>query len=408
MISTGARFGDRSTPPILITLILLTAVGAFSMNAFIASLPALAEEFDAPYSVVQLAISGYLAMTALIQLAIGPLSDRYGRRPVILVSLVIFIIASVGCLTAENIVAFMIFRMLQAAVATGLALGRTIVRDLLPPEEAASQIGYMTAAMALIPMVGPLFGGAMEEALGWRATFGAYLVFGGVVLTLCWVDLGETNLTPSTSLTAQFRAYPDLFRARRFWGYSATAALASGSFFALMGGGPYVAREIFQQTPAATGLYLGMTGLGYMSGNLITGRVAGRVGINRLMVWGCVISCVGLAVGLLVDLFVIEHPLSVFGFCIFVGMGNGLTMPAATTGLLSVRPNLAGSASGLGAALMIGGGAALSVLAGALLSPTSGAAPLLALMLASAVGSVFAALYVIRRARRMSANQSGA
>lgn len=408
MPDTGATFGDKRTPPILITLILMTAVGAFSMNAFIASMPALAAEFDAPYSVVQLAVSGYLAMTALMQLAIGPLSDRYGRRPVVLIAMVVFIIASIGCVMAEDIVTFMCFRMLQSAVAAGLALGRTVVRDLLPPDEAASQIGYMTAAMALIPMVSPLFGGAMEEALGWRATFWAYVAFGLLVLVLCWVDLGETNLTPTSSLTAQFRAYPDLLRARRFWGYSATAALASGSFFALLGGGPYVAREIFHQTPAATGLYLGMTGLGYMTGNLITGRIAGRLGINHLMVWGCAITCTGLATGLIVDLFVIEHPLSVFGFCIFVGMGNGLTMPAATTGLLSVRPGLAGSASGLGAALMIGGGAALSVLAGALLSPTSGAAPLLALMLVSALGSVFAALYVVRRARAVAAqDQAG-
>jgi DHA1 family bicyclomycin/chloramphenicol resistance-like MFS transporter len=297
----------------------------------------------------------------------------------------------------------MIFRMCQAAVASGMVLSRTIVRDLLEPNEAASMIGYMTAAMALVPMFGPMYGGAMEEALGWRATFWSFVVFGTAILWLCWIDLGETNKTKSSSFKEQIKAYPDLLRARRFWGYTLTAAFASGSFFALLGGGPFVGREIFGLSPAATGLYLGMIAFGYMSGNLITGRYASRMGINRTMMAGCLISTFGIGTGLLINLFVVQHPLAVFGFCVFVGLGNGLTMPSATTGILSVRPGLAGSASGLGSAMMIGGGAGLSALAGALLSKESGAAPLLMLMVASAICSVVATFYVIRRAKTVGA-----
>ncbi|MFN3259805.1 MAG: multidrug effflux MFS transporter [Pikeienuella sp.] len=403
LADAGATFGDRRTPPVLVTLVLVTSISVFAMNAFIASLPTMAGDLAVSYGFMQFALSGYLAMTALMQLLIGPLSDRYGRRPVILGGLAIFVLASLGCLWAEDGATFMAFRMLQAAVASGMVLARTIVRDLLPPNEAASQIGYMTAAMALVPMFGPMYGGAMEEALGWRGTFWTYVVVGLFILVLVWTDLGETNKHRSGSLTAQFRAYPDLFRARRFWGYAATAAFASGAFFALLGGGPYVARTIFGESPAATGLYLGFVAVGYMTGNLVTGRIAARFGIDRLMFIGCLISSMGIGVGLLVNLFIVQHPLAVFGFCIFVGFGNGLTMPASTTGLLSVRPSLAGSASGLGGALMIGGGAGLSALAGALLTPDSGAAPLLALMTASAGLSVLSALYVIRRARAVAA-----
>ncbi len=403
MHDTGATFADNTTPPVLITLILVTSISVLTMNAFIPSLPALAEDLGSSYAFMQIAVSGYLLMTAFMQLLIGPLSDRYGRRPVILISLVIFILASLGCIMAEDGVTFMIFRMCQAAVASGMVLSRTIVRDLLEPNEAASMIGYMTAAMALVPMFGPMYGGAMEEALGWRATFWSFVVFGVVVLWLCWIDLGETNKTRSSSFKEQFAAYPDLLRARRFWGYTLTAAFASGSFFALLGGGPFVGREIFGLSPAATGLYLGMIAFGYMSGNLITGRYAAIMGINQTMMIGCLISTVGMGAGLLVNLFVIQHPLAVFGFCIFVGLGNGLTMPSATTGILSVRPGLAGSASGLGSAMMIGGGAGLSALAGALLSQESGAAPLLALMFASAICSVMVTIYVIRRAKIVGA-----
>ena len=380
MHDTGATFADKKTPPVLITLILVTSISVLTMNAFIPSLPALADDLGSSYAFMQIAVSGYLLMTAFMQLLIGPLSDRYGRRPVILISLVIFILASLGCIIAEDGETFMIFRMCQAAVASGMVLSRTIVRDLLEPNEAASMIGYMTAAMALVPMFGPMYGGAMEEALGWRATFWSFVVFGTAILWLCWIDLGETNKTKSSSFKEQIKAYPDLLRARRFWGYTLTAAFASGSFFALLGGGPFVGREIFGLSPAATGLYLGMIAFGYMSGNLITGRYASRMGINRTMMAGCLISTFGIGAGLLVNLFVVQHPLAVFGFCVFVGLGNGLTMPSATTGILSVRPGLAGSASGLGSAMMIGGGAGLSALAGALLSKESGAAPLLMLM----------------------------
>jgi len=404
MHDTGATFADNSTPPVLITLILITSISVLTMNAFIPSLPALAEDLGSSYAFMQIAVSGYLLMTAFMQLLIGPLSDRYGRRPVILISLVIFILASLGCIMAEDGITFMIFRMLQAAVASGMVLSRTIVRDLLEPNEAASMIGYMTAAMALVPMFGPMYGGAMEEALGWRATFWSFVVFGVAILWLCWIDLGETNKTRSSSFKEQVKAYPDLLRARRFWGYTLTAAFASGSFFALLGGGPYVGREIFELSPAATGLYLGMIAFGYMSGNLITGRYAAIMGINRTMMIGCLISTFGIGAGLLVNLFIVQHPLAVFGFCIFVGLGNGLTMPSATTGILSVRPGLAGSASGLGSAMMIGGGAGLSALAGALLSKESGAAPLLALMVASAICSVIVTFYVIRRARTVGAS----
>lgn len=408
MPDTGASFADRRTPPVLITLILITSVSVLTMNAFVPSLPSMADDLGVSYAFMQIAVSGYLAMTAMLQLMIGPLSDRYGRRPVIMGGLIIFIFASLGCVLAESGVTFMIFRMAQAAVAAGMVLSRAIVRDMLPADEAASMIGYMTAAMALVPMFGPMYGGAMEEALGWRATFWSFIFFGVVILWLVWVDLGETNSRRSTSFSAQFRAYPRLLGSPRFWGYSITAAFASGSFFALLGGGPYVGREIYGLSPSVTGLYLGMTAFGYMSGNLVTARFATRAGINAMMTLGCVVAAIGMGVGLLVNLFVVQHPLAVFGFSIFIGFGNGLTLPAATTGMLSVRPELAGSASGLGAAMMIGGGAFLSALAGAVLSPETGAAPLLGLMFVCAVLSCVSAFYVIHRARKVGAAQLGA
>jgi MFS transporter, DHA1 family, multidrug resistance protein len=274
------------------------------------------------------------------------------------------------------------------------------VRDMVPPDRAASLIGYVTMGMSLLPMVGPMLGGLLDEALGWQSIFVATLLFGVVVLVVVWADLGETNAARSASFTAQFRAYPELFRSRRFWGYAATAALASGAFFAFLGGGPLVASHVLRMGPSELGLYFGFIALGYMLGNFLSGRYAGAVGLNRMMVFGGLVATAGMGLALALFAVGLASPLTFFGSILFVGLGNGLLLPSANAGLVSVRPHLAGSASGLGGTLMIGGGAGLSVLAGALLRPGTGAWPLLWLMAACSALSVLSALDVLRVAKR--------
>jgi DHA1 family bicyclomycin/chloramphenicol resistance-like MFS transporter len=391
---------DRATPPHVVTLVLLAGVSALNMNMILPSMPSLARHYAADYGVVALSVSAYLALTAALQLLLGPLSDRFGRRPVVLASLAVFLVATLGCMLAPNIQAFLGFRMLQSTVASGIVLSRAIVRDMAPPDQAASLLGYVTMGMSLIPMVGPMLGGLLDEAFGWQSIFLATLLFGVVVSVVVWADLGETNLARSASFTAQFRAYPELFRSRRFWGYATTAALASGAFFAFLGGGPWVASHVLGLDPSELGLYFGFIALGYMLGNFRSGRYAGAVGLNRMMLLGGLVGTGGM--GLALALFALGdgRALTFFGSILFVGLGNGLLLPSANAGMVSVRPHLAGSASGLGGALMIGGGAGLSVLAGALLGPRTGAWPLLWVMFACSALSVLSALDVMRTARR--------
>jgi len=395
----GPVWLDRATPPHIMTLVLMTGVAALNMNIILPSLPSLAAHFGASYAVVQLAVSAYLGLTAGLQLIIGPLSDRYGRRPVMLGAFAIFLVATIGCIVAPTIEVFLACRLMQATVASAIALSRAIVRDTVGPDEAASRIGYVTMGMAVAPMIGPMIGGFLDQTLGWQAVIWATLGFGAVVTWLIWADLGETNTHKSASFGAQFRAYPELGRSRRFWGYSATAAFASGAFFAFLGGGPYVATEILGMSPAALGFYFGFIAFGYMLGNYLSGRFSAQVGMNRMMLTGSVVATAGMATGLTLFLAGIASPLSFFLPILFVGLGNGLTLPSANAGMVSVRPHLAGSASGLGGALMIGGGAVLSATAGALMGPGTGAWPLLAIMLASSALAIAATLDVIRTAR---------
>lgn len=400
---SSVRFLDRATPPHIFTLIVLTGLGALSMNIFLPSLPQMTEHFATDYRLMQLSVALYLGVNAVLQIVIGPISDRYGRRPVLLWGVGVFLIATLGCLFAPTIEIFLFFRMLQAVVVVGLVLGRAVVRDMYPADQAASQIGYVTMGMAVVPMIGPAIGGVLDQSFGWQANFWLLFGLGGVVMLLTWRDLGETARKTSSSFAAQFREYPELLTSRRFWGYCLAAAFASGAFFAYLGGAPYVGSEVFGLSPAAVGFYFGAPALGYFFGNWISGKFSVRAGINAMILWGTIISAGGLIASLLLFLIGFKTAVVFFGFMTFVGLGNGMVLPNATSGMLSVRPHLAGTASGLGGAIMVGGGAALSALAGIMLTGGNGAYPLIWIMLVASVLAVLSILYTIRRERAVDA-----
>jgi DHA1 family bicyclomycin/chloramphenicol resistance-like MFS transporter len=398
---TTVRFLNRTTPPHVITLVLLAGLSALTMNIFLPSLPGMAKWFEVPYALMQLSVALYLALSAALQIVIGPISDRYGRRKVVLGSLVLFLLATVGTLLAPNAETFLFFRMAQAVIAAGMVLSRAIVRDMVPDAEAASMIGYVTMGMSLVPMIGPAIGGYLDAAFGWQANFALLLLVGLGVTALVWADLGETATLKDTSFAAQVRQYPGLLASRRFWGYCMAAAFSSGCFFAYLGGAPYVGTEVFALSSQEIGLLFALTAIGYLIGNFLAGRYSVRLGLNRMILLGTLTTTAGLTVLTLLTLAGLSGPIVFFALTVPMGIGNGLALPNANAGILSVRPELAGTASGLGGAIMIGGGAGLAALAGWLLGPGSSEMPLILLMLISSVGSVVSILLVIRRARAL-------
>ncbi|MDG1116308.1 MAG: MFS transporter, partial [Flavimaricola sp.] len=206
---------DRTTPPHITTLILLAGISALNMSIFLPSLNDMAAYFGTDYAIMQLSVSAYLLATAILQIVVGPMSDRYGRRKIVLISLVIFILATIGAVLAPSVEIFLLFRMIQAAVATGIVLSRAIVRDMVPQAEAASMIGYVTMGMALVPMVGPMIGGALDVLFDWHAIFVFLALAGTGVLFLCWRDLGETVTGSGVSFAEQLAGYPELLTSPR-------------------------------------------------------------------------------------------------------------------------------------------------------------------------------------------------
>ncbi|UXN72670.1 MFS transporter [Devosia sp. A8/3-2] len=191
-----------SAPPSLTTLIVITATSTVTLNMIVPSLTNIARDLEADYAPVSLAPGGYLAVTAAVQLGVGPLADRIGRRPVLLVALAVFTLASLGCAMAQNVWMLLAFRMLQAAVVSGYVLSLAIVRDTNEGGDAARLLGRISMAMALAPMLGPMLGSVLDAAFGWRMIFVLYAVAGAGLLCPAWTDVGKpSGLRPRANLT---------------------------------------------------------------------------------------------------------------------------------------------------------------------------------------------------------------
>ncbi|WP_193173931.1 multidrug effflux MFS transporter [Nisaea nitritireducens] len=378
--------------PRLSTLILLSALCILPINIFLPSLTNMAAEFGVEYSVIGLSLAAYAAASAVLQIVLGPLSDRFGRRPVILSGLVLFMIATAGCIFAPDIWTFLGCRLLQAVIAPTYAVALAVIRDTTGKEEAASKIGYVAMSWAVAPMLGPSLGGLLDEMFGWRASFWFLEAFGLAVFALCWMDLKETNHSRSVSMSAQFRTYPKLLVSGRFWSYALCMAFSVGAFFAFLAGAPLAAGAAFGLSPAALGLGMGSITAGFMFGSFLSGRFAGRVPLTTMMLAGRALACAGLLLGLVLYAMQIDHIMALFGPCMLVGVSNGLTLPSANAGAISVHPKLTGSAAGLASAITVAGGATMASVASAVLTAENARYALLLVMLGSAVIALAAAM----------------
>ena len=394
-------FLNRETQPSMLTLVLLASISALAMNSFLPSLPNMAEHFGSSTALMGLSVGVYLGTSAIFQILVGPLSDRIGRRTVSLWALIIFIVASISCVYAPNTFVFMFLRALQAIAACTFVVARAVVRDTTETQASGSKIAYISMGTAICPMFGPALGGLLDGWFGWEANFWFIGGLGFFILLIAYFDLGETVPESTQGFRRQFSEYPELLLSRRFWGYCLASAFGAGAFFAYLGGGPFVGSIVYNLSPEMLGLYFGAPAIGYFFGNFLSGRFTIRFGIDAMILWGLWIIFSGLSLSMVCSYVGYGTVETFFGFMIFVGLGNGLTIPNATAGMLSVRPHLAGTASGLGGAMMIAIGAALSTLAGAFLVPGSNEMPLLMLMWFSSLSGVAVIIYVRQRNKRL-------
>ena len=396
------RFLNRSTPPHILTLILLASISALTMNIFLPSLPNIASELNSSTSILGLSVGIYLASSAVLQLIIGPFSDQFGRRPLILWSLIIFCISTLATVFITNTAQFLILRIFQAISASCMVLARAIVRDTTESiEKAGSKIAYVTMGMALVPMVGPAIGGLLDYQYGWEASFWLLFILGLVILIISFFDVGETLSDHNQSFLEQISTYPSLLRSKRFWGYCLSSAFVSGAFFSYLGGAPFVGNEVFGLEPKDLGFWFGAPAIGYVLGNFLSGRFSTKIGLDKMIFLGVTTALFGVSVSLTISLLDHGSVLSFFGLMTLVGLGNGMSIPNATAAMMSINPKLAGTAAGLGSAIMIGGGAALSAIANFILIPGSSEIPLIMLMWTSVFCGLCSVAYVSYRKKTL-------
>ncbi len=365
-------------------LVAMSTTGPLAMNIFVPSIPGLMREFEATSGTVQLTLTVYLAGIAISQLFYGPLSDRFGRRPAILIGLSLYVVASQLCALATSIETLMAARFLQAlGGAAGMVLSRAIVRDLHGREAAASVLGYITMVWVMVPMFAPALGGLLDEIATWRASFHVLSIFGMAVLALTVWKLPETN-PPSArdagvgrNLTAGAVA---LVRESRFVGYTMTLGLCSAVFFSFLAGAPFIMVEVLGRTPLDYGLWFMLISIGYITGNFLSGRYSQTIGIDRMITIGNGLAVVGAVTMLGAGLAGILSPVTLFGPMLLVTLGNGLTIPNGTAAAVSVLPKTIGAAAGLSGFTQMAIGAAASQVTGSL----QGTTPLVALWIMAA------------------------
>jgi len=369
---------SKQAPLWLLTLI--TFSGTMAMHIFVPALPEAARDLGAGVGAMQMTVSVYLFGLAVGQLAYGPLSDRFGRRPVLTAGLVVYTITSLAAAFVPNVDVLIVVRLFQAlGGCAGLVLGRAMVRDTALPQEAARRLALMNLMVTVGPGAAPLIGGALASTLGWRSIFFFLFALGVANLIFTWRLLPETRAQTSvTDFRTLPRNYGRLLGSPAFLGYAVGGGCATTAIYAFIAASPFIFVHQLGRPDYEVGVYLAILVSGIWLGSVLATRLIARVSLGRLMVRANLLSVLAslslLAAVLSAHLSV---PLAVGTMFVF-SVGAGMASPAALTQAMSVNPHVIGSAAGLYGFSQMGVGALCTAVAGVGGNPALAAALVLA------------------------------
>jgi len=351
-----------------VLIVALTSLGPLSTDFYLPALPAIARALQTDSAGAQFTLSIYLLGFGVGQLILGPLSDRFGRRPVMLWSLAGFVLASAACALAQSIEALIAARLCQALGAcAGPVLGRAVVRDIYGPHEASRVLSHVATATALAPLLAPILGGWLTTEFGWRATFVALTLYALVLSVAVWRVLQETNRHPDPHAMHPLRMlanYRTLLADRVYRGALLTGCGAFAALFSFISGSSFVFIELFGLSPQEMGLAFGVNVTGFMIGSTLSARLSRRVGPLRLIRHGVLL---GSTFGLLfagLALAGIHHVATVMVPMWGVSLAIGLILPNATALGLAGYPKMAGAAASLMGFVHMGLGAGAGMVVG--------------------------------------------
>ena len=363
---TKPPFGRRAAPhPVLI--VGLTAAGTLPMHVFVPALPAAAKDFGASPGTIQLTITLYLVGVAVGQLLYGPLSDRFGRRPVVLAGFVLFVASTLFAMLALSIEQLIVARVLQSlGGCSGLVLGRAMVRDGTTAENATRQLGLLTMTMTIAPALAPAVGGFISAWIGWRAIFALLGLMGFVVLGLAALTLPETHraIGDRRGATQLFNSYRRLLRLPVFVGYAVAGAAMTTSIYAFLSASPFLFIDLLGRPASEVGLYYVVLVGAASGGGFVASRLAGRLATRQTMRLAAWLTFGSAAMILLGDVsghlgvVTLVAPMTLFMFA------TGIASPNAIAGATGADPALIGAASGLYGFIQMSYGALCTVVVG--------------------------------------------
>jgi DHA1 family bicyclomycin/chloramphenicol resistance-like MFS transporter len=380
--ATGPAGSDR----LVITLLLglLVSFAPMTIDLYLPALPVMTEDLMTDAESMQLTLSVYMVGFALSQTFFGPISDRFGRKPTILIGTAIYLVTSVACALATSVEQLIVFRLFQSiGAAAGPVVARAVVRDMFTREEAAKTYAVVTTVTAIAPVIAPILGGVIVIWLGWRANFWVLTGFGATAMLLVILLLPETNRVPDPSATRFDKMlvnFGTMLRNRAYLGYLLTVMGTFGGLFAYLMGSSFVLVGELGMSEINFGLSFGGASIGFMAGAFLGSRIVRRVGIERMCLVGTAFTAlagvliVGLIWGGVVTVASVIVPTVIYFF------GMGMSQPNVQAGAISPFPQMAGAAASLlGLAQYISAGAFSIIIGVFAFDPT--------LLLASTMGA---------------------
>lgn len=338
-------------------LVAVTACGTLGMHIIIPALPATARALGMSVGSAQLTITLYLVGLAIGQLLYGPVSDRFGRRPVLLAGLALFTAASTVTALAPDPTVLILSRIVQSiGGCAGLVLGRAAVRDGATADKAAGQLALLTLVMAMVPAIAPAIGGFVTAWFNWRASYVLLAVFGGVTLLACFLLMPETLSRSGGGGRSMATAYVRLLRSARFRGYAIGGACSTTAFYGFMSASPFIFERQLHQPAQRVGLYYLFLMGGVALGSLLANRLAGRLSVPGALRLANSLGIAGAALFVMADATdVLTVPTVVAPVSLFM-VGAGMASPFALAGSVSVNPQMIGAASGMYGFIQMGYG----------------------------------------------------
>ena len=393
----------HARPGLVIALVsALIAIGQIAMSIYLPSMPSMTDALHTDGATMQLTLTAYLVGFAVSQLVYGPLSDRYGRRPVLFAGLVLYVATSAECALAGTIDELIVGRLFQSMGAcAGPVVGRAVVRDLYDGEKAAKVLGYVGFVLAVSPAFAPVLGAHLHGWFGWRANFVFVALFGAAIGVIMWRKLGETHQPDPQSglgLGRMAASYATLWRSPTFLAYTLNLSLAFTALFVYISESPFVFIDMLGTSERAYGWYT-LAGVGaFATTSLMAGRFAGRVTIVPAVRVGTAVMAVGGLSMAALALSGIFNIAAILGPMMVLAAGIGIVLPYGMAGAMSAHPRIAGAASALFGLAQFGLAAIGTVVIGVVRDGTQ--VPMAVVMAGATLAAAAALVILMRREDR--------